>query len=425
MWKNTADSGDWKKNLLQKKNEIQKNGVSLYIHLPFCEQLCTYCGCNKRITVNHQVEKPYIDSLLREWQYYIEIFGNTTIRQLHLGGGTPTFFSPSRLDYLLSELLKHAKLSEDFQGSVEIHPHFSRKEHLETLRKFRFDRISIGIQDFDENVQKAINRTQHFSEVEYLTTSARNLGYKSVNYDLIYGLPFQTRQGLSSTMDLVLRLKPDRIAFYSYAHVPWMKASQRKFTEKDLPDAYQKTELYLLGRSRLLDAGFQEVGMDHFAHPSDELFIARQNQTLTRNFMGYTVMLSPFLIGLGASSISDSGDMYIQNLREVEPYQEGVNVDIPVFRSHVLTEEEKCFRKHILNILCYFKTNWQPEDFFPQRMKNNPTWDTILKYGLVKCSDNELEVTDTGKLFVRNICYALDTESRLHEMAQPVYSKAI
>lgn len=426
MWNHIPSLQDWENNLLQNKNKIQQEGIRIYIHLPFCEQLCTYCGCNKRITVNHQVEEPYIDSVLKEWEYYRKIVDHVLIREIHLGGGTPTFFSPKNLEFLITSLFKDNTVSDDFQGSVEIHPHFSKPEHLKTLRELGFNRISIGVQDFDKTVQVAINRTQSFEEVKRMTALARTLNYFSINFDLVYGLPFQSKEGLSDTIEKVIELKPHRIAFYSYAHVPWIKASQRKFTENDLPQTEEKIQLYLMGRNSLMNNGYADVGMDHFALTEDELFKARQNKSLHRNFMGYTIQHTSTLIALGVSSISDSSEMYVQNVKEVETYQSLVQTQIPIFKGHIVSEQEKQIRKHILNLLCYFETSWnKPDDVIVELMNNNEWWDEVVKDGLVKIEKNSIAATDIGKLLIRNICYALDKPSQKAHSEKPLFSKAI
>ncbi|MCX8167371.1 MAG: radical SAM protein, partial [Candidatus Micrarchaeota archaeon] len=221
-----------------------------------------------------------MESVLKEWKYYQSLLGTLKVREIHLGGGTPTFFSPKNLEQLIEGIFQNNTVSSDFQGSVEIHPHFSKTEHLEVLKKLGFNRISIGVQDFDKKVQIAINRTQELSEVKKMTEYARKLNYTSINYDLVYGLPFQTLSGLVDTIDKVIQLRPDRIAFYSYAHVPWIKASQRKFTENDLPTTSEKIRLYLSGREKLINNGYMDVGMDHFALPNDELLMAREKRQL-------------------------------------------------------------------------------------------------------------------------------------------------
>jgi oxygen-independent coproporphyrinogen-3 oxidase len=297
---------------------------------------------------------------------------------------------------------------------------------LKVLRELGFNRNSIGIQDFDKKVQTAINRTQSFDEVKRMTDLARQLKYESINYDLVYGLPFQTIEGLSDTIDKVIQLKPDRIAFYSYAHVPWIKASQRKFTENDLPPTSEKIQLYLMGREKLMNNGYRDVGMDHFALPNDELFIARESGTLHRNFMGYTVRHTDTLIALGVSSISDSGDMYVQNAKEVEEYQEQVRQNIPITKGHILSEDEKQMRKHILNLLCYFETSWEKdEDIILKMMENNPSWNEVLNDQLAEVHENKILVTEVGRLLIRNICYALDKPSQKAHSEKPLFSKAI
>jgi oxygen-independent coproporphyrinogen-3 oxidase len=279
------------------KNSVQwafaecnnEDGISIYIHLPFCEDLCTYCGCNTRITKNHGVEVPYIAALLKEWALYCKIMGGQPIvREIHLGGGTPTFFSAKNLQLLISGIFENAKVHPKAEFSFEGHPDNTTTEHLETLYDLGFRRVSLGIQDFDPKVQVIINRKQTFEQVQHVTLEARRIGYTSINYDLIYGLPLQTLNGLMDTMHMVAGLKPDRIAFYSYAHVPWVKPGQRKFTELDLPDPELKTKLHQVGRNLLKGYGYQEIGMDNFALPGDALLIAQAKGKLHRNFMGYT-----------------------------------------------------------------------------------------------------------------------------------------
>jgi len=264
-----VDKFDNKQWLFSVKNcfDNRKNdGISLYIHLPFCESLCTYCGCNTRITKNHTVENPYIEALLKEWQMYVNVLGEKPkIKELHLGGGTPTFFSAENLSNLIEGILETSELIFDSEFSFEAHPDNTSEEHLQTLYSLGFRRLSLGIQDFDEKVQQMINRYQTPLQVELITKIARKIGYQSVNFDLIYGLPFQTLNGLEKTLNHVIRINPDRIAFYSYAHVPWLKPGQRRYTEHDLPNSEMKFELYNLGKSKLLQVGFEEIGMDHFA----------------------------------------------------------------------------------------------------------------------------------------------------------------
>jgi len=360
-WNNTPSEDQWKnlvKESFKKTNSV--NGISLYIHLPFCESLCTYCACNTRITVNHKVEVPYLEALLNEWDLYLNLFDEKPkIKELHLGGGTPTFFKAENLKRLISGILTKAEACENPDFSFEGHPSNTTAEHLQTLYDLGFRRVSFGIQDFDPIVQDVINRYQSYEEVETVVKAARSIGYSSVNFDLVYGLPFQKLNTIVDTIQKVIQLKPDRIAYYSYAHVPWIKPGQRKFTEKDLPVDVEKRELYEKGLQLFTAAGYVEIGMDHFALKSDALYAALINKKLHRNFMGYSDSYTELMISLGVSAISDTWNGFAQNIKEVEAYQKKVlEGKFPFFKGHLLSEEDKVVRKHILNIMCQGKTNW-------------------------------------------------------------------
>ena len=382
------------------------NDISLYIHLPFCENLCTYCGCNTRITKNHRVEVPYITAVLKEWEMYKKLFAHTpVIREIHLGGGTPTFFSAANLELLINGILDGIIIHPDAEFSFEAHPDNTTVDHLQTLYDLGFKRLSLGIQDFDPKVQFVINRRQSFEQVHAITLKARRIGYTSVNYDLIYGLPLQTLEGLTNTLNLVSELMPERIAFYSYAHVPWLKPGQRRYTEHDLPDTRAKSELYETGRSMLKNFGYLEIGMDHFALPDDTLLHAERAGKLHRNFMGYTHHHTPLLIGLGVSAISDVTTAFSQNVKVVEDYLRLVGAGLlPVLKGHLLTAEDLIIRQLILNIMCRGHASLElinAESM--ERLK------PLAADGLVEIGAAELKVTKTGKDFLRNICMALDT----------------
>ena len=395
----------------------QKEGISIYIHLPFCEQMCTFCGCHKRITKRHEVEWPYIKALLKEWSLYLELFsGRPIIKELHLGGGTPTFFSPANLEKLINGILRRAEKHPDFEFSFEGHPNNTTREHLEVLYELGFRRVSYGVQDYGVRIQKAINRLQPFDHVKRVTDWSREIGYTSVSHDLIFGLPHQTIGDIERTICMTKNMKPDRIAFYSYAHVPWIKGSgQRGFDENDLPTADEKRRLYETGKELLEEAGYVEIGMDHFALKNDSLTKAMEEGSLHRNFMGYTASSTRLMLGLGVSSISDSWLGFAQNVKGVEEYEHLVNNGfIPIYRGHLLDHEDEIIRQHILNLMCHFKTSWHEENEVVQVM------DEVLERlqemkndGLVKISPYELEVTDKGRPFIRNICMAFDL--RLHK----------
>ena len=400
----------------------------MYIHLPFCESLCTYCACNTRITVNHQVEKPYINALLQEWAIYLNTFSSKpNIKEIHLGGGTPTFFSAENLKYLLEEVLKTVSISSDAELSFEAHPANTSKLHLQTLFELGFKRVSFGIQDFDGKVQDAINRFQTIEEVEKIVQDAREIGYQSINFDLVYGLPFQTLESILNTINAVIRLKPERIAFYSYAHVPWLKPGQRKFTEMDLPVDSVKRNLYEKGRELFLLNNYFEVGMDHFSLKHDDLYLASVQQKLHRNFMGYTPKHTKLLIGLGASSISDCWTGFIQNTKTVEDYQKSIELGhLTIFKGHLLNEEDLVLRKHILNIMCNGHTSWKSKSdqcdelyFAMDRLKE------LQSDGLVELESFQLNVTDAGKAFLRNICMCFDARYWAKTPKAKIFSSAV
>lgn len=429
FWETTPSKDQWKllvKEAFDNSNDI--NGISLYIHLPFCESLCTYCACNTRITVNHKVEEPYINAVLKEWQMYLEVFkGTPKIKEIHLGGGTPTFFSASNLKRLIEGILSQSEPCADAEFSFEAHPGNTTEEHLKTLFHLGFKRVSFGIQDFDEKVQDVINRYQTFEEVETVVNQARAIGYTSVNFDLVYGLPFQTLSSIIDTIEKVIQLKPERIAFYSYAHVPWIKPGQRKFTEKDLPVDEDKRRLYEHGKDLFLNAGYQEVGMDHFALPEDTLFKALKQQALHRNFMGYTHNYTQVLVGLGVSSISDTWTGFAQNIKTVEEYQECINSgELPVFKGHVLTAEDLILRRHILNIMCHYETDWSDLNMqCPALFEGLEKVKELEKDGLLVLHESGLKVTKTGSAFLRNICMCFDARYWRKTPQAKIFSSAV
>ena len=419
----------WKASVRQSFEESNDTqGLSLYIHLPFCESLCTFCGCNKRITKNHSVEKPYIASLIKEWELYIEIFGRRpVITEIHLGGGTPTFFSPENLSFLMNGLFRIAKKSEHLQLSFEGHPNNTSEQHLRTLASLGFTRVSYGVQDYNETVQKAIHRIQPFENVQRATDLARKSGFDSVGHDIIFGLPFQKTEHVIHTIEKTIALMPDRIAFYSYAHTPWIKGNgQRGFSENDLPDASEKRKQYETGKQMLENAGYIEIGMDHFALPTDTLYKAVENKTLHRNFMGYTESKTQLMIGLGVSAISDSWYAFAQNVKNVEEYQALIADGIlPVYRGHILNEEDLIIRKQILNLMCNLDTSWEEEiehiDFNKilnslQEMENDQ---------LIERYENQIKVTEKGRAFVRNICMAFDLRLQRKSPGRQLFSMTI
>jgi oxygen-independent coproporphyrinogen-3 oxidase len=411
-WEENLDIQQWCNTVKQIFDATNlSEGISLYIHLPFCESLCTYCGCNKHITKNHAVEQPHLNYILKEWNMYTALLeGKPMVKELHLGGGTPTFFSPQNLRYLIESIFKDASLANNAALSFEAHPGNTTIEHLEVLHSLGFKRLSLGVQDFNHTVQKAIHRLQSFEQTKEVTLNARKAGYHSVNFDLIYGLPFQTVASMVDTINKTIGLKPERIAFYSYAHVPWLKPSQRGYDENDLPAPAVKRILYETGKELLLSAGYVEIGMDHFALPVDELYIAMQEKKLHRNFMGYTAAHTKLMIGLGVSSISDSWNAFVQNVKTVKEYEVLLHQNQwPFLKGHLLHKEDLILRKHILNLMCNFSTEWSKQEDYCEHIP-----DALIKLkeaavdGLIKFTKHGLEVTNAGIPFVRNICMAFD-----------------
>jgi len=389
-----------------------QNGISLYIHLPFCESMCTFCGCNKRITKNHSVEETYINAVLKEWDLYCELLPEKPlIKEIHLGGGTPTFFSSANLELLINGILSKAHKAENYEFSFEGHPNNTTYEQLKKLYDLGFRRVSFGVQDYAEKVQKAIHRIQPFHNVAKVTFWAKEIGYKSIGHDIIFGLPFQTIENVIDTVEKTNSLKPDRLAFYSYAHVPWIKGNgQRGFNEENLPKDAEKRKLYETGKQMLSQNGYHEIGMDHFALLSDSLYKATTNKELHRNFMGYSASKTQLMIGLGVSSISDSWYSFAQNTKVIEDYYLLLEQNqLPVVKGHILNDEDLIIRKHILNLTCKFETFWSKEElYFKEISTVLEDLKEIEKDQLIIIEENKIKITEAGRPFVRNICMAFD-----------------
>lgn len=404
-------------------------GISLYIHLPYCESLCTFCGCNKRITKNHHVEKPYIQAVLKEWEMYLSHFSEKPqITEIHLGGGTPSFFAPEMLDLLISGILKHASVSTEHEFSFEGHPNNTSFQHLKTLYDLGFKRVSFGVQDYDPIVQKAIHRIQPFENVKQVTEWSRAIGYESISHDLVFGLPFQKISSIKDTIAKTLELQPDRLAFYSYAHVPWIKGNgQRGFRDEDLPSAELKRQLYETGRNLFEENGYAEIGMDHFALQHDSMFKAMQNGTLNRNFMGYTTTQTKVLLGLGVSSISDSWSGFSQNVKDIDEYQTMIeNNQLPMLKGHILTDEDLTIRQQILDIMCQFATSWTDDDFsFEEKQVLFSKLEGFKQDGFLTYDRNSLQVKPEGRPFIRNICMAFDKRMLQEKTERKLFSQTV
>lgn len=423
-WEITPTSDQWCENLrstLSKKSA----SLSLYIHIPYCETLCTFCGCNTVITKDHKKEDPYVQTLLKEWALYLKQvpeLKKTELKHLHLGGGTPTFLSSENLERLLKPILSDVKLAPDFEGSIEVDPRRTTADQLKVLRKLGFSRVSLGVQDFNPEVQRLINRLQPYDITAGITNEARQLGFTSVNFDLIYGLAKQTKESMLQSIEKTVQLRPDRIALYSFALVPWIKPAQRLFKDEDLPQGQDKRELYETSREALLKAGYVEIGMDHFALPNEALAESLKNGTLHRNFMGYTNHKTDVLLGLGVSAISETPQIFHQNEKVLPTYQQSIDKDfVPTFRGHVLTDEDQARRQQILD----FMTRGRVILLESQVVEAKTFLSEMFKDGLVVLKDKELSITEAGKPFLRNACLFFDERLKVKQPTVQVFSKSL
>ncbi|WP_284653246.1 oxygen-independent coproporphyrinogen III oxidase [Flavobacterium terrisoli] len=420
VWKNTCQA-----SYIKNKND----GLSLYIHLPFCESMCTFCGCHKRITKNHQVENPYIQAVLKEWSLYCSLFKEKPIiREIHLGGGTPTFFSTHNLKALINGIFSSSNKASDCEMSFEGHPNNTTTVHLEKLYKLGFRRVSFGVQDYSPKVQKAINRVQPFGNVAKVTMEAREIGYTSIGHDIIFGLPFQRIEDVVDTIEKTKALQPDRIAFYSYAHVPWIKGNgQRGFKDEDIPKDDEKRILYEVGKKLLLSNGYEEIGMDHFALKTDMLYMASESGNLHRNFMGYTTSKTKMIIGLGVSAIGDCWHGFAQNEKNIEKYYQLLENDrLPIVKGHVLDTEDLIIRQHIHNLMCRFETSWAADKlYFDEIPLVLLQLGEMQADGLVTIENKCIKVTATGKAYIRNICMAFDLRLKRRSPQTKLFSMTV
>ena len=400
--------------------------LAVYVHLPFCQTLCTFCGCNTVITRNHERSSPYVDVILAELDVYVkhvEGLGRRPLSQLHLGGGTPTFMAPDILAALLSGIASRLpERAAGFEGSVEVDPRVTTRAHLDTMRVHGISRVSLGVQDFDTEVLRLVNRPQPKAITVALCADARDAGYESINFDLIYGLPGQSGATMRQLADGVVELRPDRLAVYSFARVPWIKPAQRKFKDEDVPVGAAKRELYEILRERLLAAGYLEIGLDHFALPHDALAQAAAAGTLHRNFMGYTDRRTTALLGLGVSAISETPACYHQNEKVITVYERRVaQGEVPTLRGHILSEDDR----HRADLIRALMTSGRAPLTPAERQAALAELADLVRDGIVLIEEAELRVAPKGRPFIRNIAAFFDTYLRNASQEGPVYSRAI
>ncbi len=406
--------------------------LSLYVHIPFCRTICFYCGCNKVITANYRRAEAYLDRLEREMALQGALFGGREVTQLHFGGGTPTYLEAQDMRRVMADLRRHFNLStsEAREFSIEIDPRTVTPEKIALLAELGFNRMSLGVQDFDPRVQKAVNRIQSVEQTAQVLAAGRAAGFRSTNIDLIYGLPLQTLESFGRTLDTILELRPERLAVYSYAHLPHMFKTQRQIRAEDLPDAETKLQLLGLTIERLTAAGYVYIGMDHFALPDDELAVAQRDGSLHRNFQGYSTQAELDLVALGVSGIGLIGDAYAQNTRILDQYNELIDAGrLAVVRGTRLSADDLLRRELIQGIMCQGQIDIPALErkhgirFAEYFAKELPKLDPLAEDGLLTLSPDAIAVTARGRLFLRNI--AMVSDAYLTPADPQRYSRAI
>jgi oxygen-independent coproporphyrinogen III oxidase len=412
--------------------DAAKTPVSLYMHLPFCESLCLFCACNVIIQKDKRVAIPYFDVLKKEIARVSEaVSREREVVQFHWGGGTPTYSTPTQLEDLFAYTKQRFTFSPEAEIGVEVDPRVTSREHLETLRRLGFNRLSMGIQDFHEPVQRAINRVQPYEITRDLIRAARALGFDSINVDLIYGLPYQTAETFAHTVDQIIGLAPDRIALFSYAHVPWLKKQQGSFAAH-LPEGMQKFEIFRTGLLKFVDAGYLYIGMDHFAKPGDELAAAQAQRTLHRNFQGYTTKAGADLYGMGVTAISGFRGAYAQNFRELAAWEKAVGErGIATMRGYHLSAEDHLRREVISRLLCHTVIPKRDVsstfgiDFDEHFAAELQRLEIPREDGLLIIDRDEIRATWLGRIFIRNLAMLFDPYLEQQLNAKPLFSKTL
>jgi oxygen-independent coproporphyrinogen-3 oxidase len=420
---------DWRQEL-QASQEASR-GLSLYVHIPFCDTLCYYCGCNMVATGEYSKATQYLGYLEQEMSRTAELTDQRRqVKQLHWGGGTPTYLKPDDIRKLMAMIRARFNIAPDAEMGCEADPRELTREHLVALRESGFNRLSLGVQDLDEQVQKSVNRVQPEAMIAQVYGWARELGFQSINMDLIVGLPHQNTASFAHTLDKVLVWAPDRFAIFAYAHVPWMKKHQKLINEADLPAFATRLDLQQLIHERLGAAGYLNIGMDHYAKPDDEMVKAQRSKTLWRNFQGYTTHKECDIYAFGASSISQTPDVYMQNEKNLKHYQELVGAGhLPVERGLKLTQDDHIRREAITRIMCDLEMDTAAfgtefgidfDAYFGEGLVDLPP---LAADGLIKLEPNKIVVTDVGRLFLRNIAMCFDAYLKQASTDQPRYSR--
>jgi oxygen-independent coproporphyrinogen-3 oxidase len=422
---------DWRAELEATRNSSRD--LSLYVHIPFCDTLCWYCGCNMVATRDYGRAQRYLDLLFKEIDRVTDLVSpHRMVRQLHWGGGTPTFLRPEDMERLFGHLLSSFGLADHAEIGCEADPRELTREHVLTLKKLGFNRISLGVQDLDERVQQAVNRVQPEPLIREAYRWMRESGFESINLDLMIGLPHQTVASFSKTLDAIIDMRPDRLAVFTYAHVPWMKRHQKLIQESDLPDFRTRIALQELILDRLTGAGYVYIGMDHYALPGDELVVAQRNKTLYRNFQGYTTHKNCDILAFGASAISQTDEVYVQNLKKLSEYRDRILAGrLATERGLRITREDKLRREAIIRLMCdleldaaAFGRKWNVD--FDAHFGCRQELQAMAADGLLVLEGDLIRITETGRLFLRNIAMLFDAYLGQPQAGEtPRYSKTV
>ncbi len=420
---------------LRAANEHPDDPLSVYVHLPFCEKRCLFCGCHVIVSPDRAQARPYLELLSREIELVAErLASRRTVSQLHLGGGTPTYHAPAELDALLGRFFRHFETAPGAELAVEVDPRATTFEHLDVLAAHGFNRLSLGVQDFTADVQQAIGRVQSLERTEKLIEHARDRDFRGINVDLIHGLPRQTLDGFERSVDEVVRLGADRAAVYSFAYVPWIRGHQRKLDEASFPDRDLKRRLFATARERFLAAGYEPIGMDHFAKPDDELAVARRERRLRRNFQGYTVIPASDVLGLGISAIGDMQGAYMQNAKKLSHYGRAIESGTLAVERGIECSADDVLRREVIHeLMCNLRID-VPRiertfgvDFADTFAVDLDELRVHEREGMVTISDERIEVTALGELFVRNLAMCFDRYWREKHRGEekPVFSRTV
>jgi oxygen-independent coproporphyrinogen III oxidase len=431
IWNDSFGPDDLER--VHEKANAAGSPVSLYMHIPFCESLCLFCACNVIINKNKAVAPPYLGVLQQEIARVSRgVSRAREVVQFHWGGGTPTYLTPPQIEELFGYARERFTFAADAELGIEVDPRVTNRAHLEALRKLAFNRLSMGVQDFHPEVQQAINRIQPYEMTRDLIGNARDLGFDSIDVDLIYGLPYQSSKRFAHTVDQIISLAPDRIALFSYAHVPWLKKQQGAFAAH-LPEGMQKFDIFRTGLTKFLDAGYLYIGMDHFAKPGDELAVAQKDRTLHRNFQGYTTKAGADLYGMGVTAISGIQNSYAQNHRDLPSWEAAVaHRGIATMRGYQLSEDDRLRRAVISRLLCHtvvlkdevsreFGINF--DEYFADALRK---LDVAREDGLLTETSSELRATWLGRIFIRNLAMAFDPYLEKQQLnSKPLFSKTL